>query len=50
MNGQVLEDGTLYFLPRFISDDNKFVIGYENASDDEGELSDSNPIVVLAEI
>lgn len=40
------KDGSPYFLPRFVSEDNKYLISYEASATNE----DDNPIIVLAEM
>lgn len=42
----MIKDGTLCFVPRFVSEDNKYLISYETSATNE----DDNPIIVLAEI
>lgn len=40
------KDGTAYFMPEFVSEDNKYLIGYETSAAHE----EDNPIIVLAEM
>lgn len=40
------KDGTPYFMPKYVSEDNKYLIGYETSATND----DGNPIIVLAEM
>lgn len=42
----MIKDGTSYFKPKYVSEDNKFLIGYETSATNE----DDNPIIILAEM